>query len=394
MSNNVISSPIVYYEAGNFLNVFGGEIACDRTMEVWRSTKHGLEFAVRDKDSYMYTYSFCEDFSRQAELLVRLTAPVGAVFTITAESGDKKLGLGSKASVDSSKYVTFDDNATSRTLRIPFSDLTGFHPAKLTGVTFNQFSVFGDRHPYTLHEISFDGPEHLTFYDLFQTGAVSDDMSSLNNWVDASQGGGPENYRVEDGKMVFSVDPDAAVRPKLRYKGYFGQPGRHEWRVYIPTRVRGDIVSASGFLYATDYKEFDFEIGYGAADVRASLNAQPDDLVAYLTTQATDGSSWASTDQRKVLMKGNKWSDLALDLSVDERGHYVVRWYIDGILQFTSQQRWGPKDLDRGFRSLVSLENLWWIGAEEGVTENPGPRRNRGRPPNTATFASYTFVPR
>ncbi|KAJ3152412.1 hypothetical protein HDU86_005592 [Geranomyces michiganensis] len=230
-------------------------------------------------------------------------------------------------------------------------------------------------------------------------GRRVDDMSSLNTWEDASQGGGgPANYSIQNGGITFTVGADTAERPKLAYKGMFFRTPKqhHQFRVYIPTRVEGDIASTAVFLYSTDYQEFDFEIGYGGADIRKELTAQPDDLIAFMTTQARDGVSWNSSDQARVLIKGDRWYDLAFDLDVDGSGHFLVKWYIDGVLTFQSQQRWGPRDMQNGFRALISLENLGWMGgggggAGAGVEGKRWPGPNRV---NTASFASYRFTSR
>ncbi|KAJ3164301.1 hypothetical protein HDU88_005399 [Geranomyces variabilis] len=348
-----------------------GEVAHDGTMKIWRLNGLGnMEFTVADSYTYMYTYSFCEDFSRTAELVIQMTAPAGATFNIVSKSGISltscNVGVGGTGIVSSETYATFDGRSR-RTLRIPFTDLGDFNPSLVQDIVFTQFSIFGDR-LYTLHMISFDGPQHLTFCDL-----------TLH------KDGGPANYNSNGGAITFSVNPDAAERPKLAYKGHFCSLGRHQWRVYIPTRVEGDIASTAVFLYSSDYQEVDFELGYGSADRRAELNAQPDDLVAYLTTQAQDG--------KRVLMKGDHWYDLAFVLDVDSNGHFLIKWYINGVLTWQSLQGWGPLDLETGFRALVSLENLWWIGAADVTLGNPGPRKNRGLPAITATFDYYSFTP-
>ena len=46
-----------------------------------------------------------------------------------------------------------------------------------------------------------------------------------------------------------------------------------------------DQASVGSWIYCDDHHELDFEVGYGNTDVRKKLNASPDDMIAYMTSQ-------------------------------------------------------------------------------------------------------------
>ncbi|KAI8912175.1 hypothetical protein DFJ77DRAFT_71558 [Powellomyces hirtus] len=223
-------------------------------------------------------------------------------------------------------------------------------------------------------------------------------FDNLSSWIDASQAGGSaKNFGLVQNRVHFAVDPNSSHRVKLEHTERIRGSGRHQWRIFTPVRRPGDITSIGAFLYADDYHELDFEIGYGAEDVRTRLAAEQDQLVVYMTSQATDGVSWSSLDGSQILITGDAWHELAMDLALNDTGtQFIVAWWIDGEMVKQSGQSWGPTDIGDGFRSMISLENLWWMGSRGGNEQPPGSAQrpcSPDRSPNVACFDAYSYSP-
>lgn len=62
--------------------------------------------------------------------------------------------------------------------------------------------------------------------------------------------------------------------------------GRYTWRTHIPQMGIGDQCSVGSWIYHDDQHELDFEVGYGKDTVRKELNAAPNEMIAYMTSQA------------------------------------------------------------------------------------------------------------
>ncbi|KAL7754027.1 hypothetical protein RI367_000006 [Sorochytrium milnesiophthora] len=360
----VYAQRLVIYNASNMLNIYGEAVAMDQTMDVWNITAIGsMVFAPHNRTSYLYTLLQCRDYSLYNGLEIVMSAPPGADFTVSLQSSSAGCGTaGSSFSQRSSKFITF--GGTLQTLRIPFEWLTLFDPRHVQTLILSGFTIPSQQ--YTIHEIAFavgDGVRHTC--PSFQEAAMVEDFHSLDGWADDSQvAGGPDNYEIVGNAVRFAVSPEFVARPKLRLKDH----------------------TFKGTDY-DDYHEVDFEIGYGAAKVRQQLGAQDNHLVAYMTSQATDGASWISGDGSQVLVTGNAWHDLTLDVDLDITGtQFIIRWWIDGVLVKSSGQAWGPQDIGTGFTSHISLESMWWMAI--GLDLQKGDRAD-----NVAYFDTYKFTP-
>ncbi|KAJ3368664.1 hypothetical protein GGF31_006226 [Allomyces arbusculus] len=378
----------VIVDGKSLTNSFKQPIAHDGTMPKFAVAKggNGIQFTPRD-DSYFYTTLPCTDFSHDNSKGITFTmnAPAGSDMTIILETGkmpgctdrDQRFSLGT------AKYVKFTGKG-AQTFTIPWSDFgLQFDKSRLWAVVFEGFSVMSAQ--YTLNAIEVkDGastptptptptPSNPTTPTLPRT---VERFADLSKWMDDSaEGAGAQNYWVSNNQVYFSVNPTSRERAKLLYTPRtFKEAGRHQWRVYLPMRDLHQITSVGAFLYANEYMEFDFEIGYGADDLREAAGAQPNEILAYMTTQATDGKSWDTRVTKEVAISGNAWHDLTmdLDLSTDGSRQFIVTWYIDGRQVMQSRQNWGPDQMQGGaFSNELSLENLWWMGAGENVPEWP-----------------------
>ncbi|KAI9156002.1 hypothetical protein H9P43_009112 [Blastocladiella emersonii ATCC 22665] len=390
----------VLIDGTSFYNTAGLEIANDGSMAEWTIAGGGIQFRPRaDGSSYLYTTVYCRDYSRFSGVRLTVTAPAGAAFTVTLQNAGAQCQdiRGPRYDVKTAEYVRFTGSGAPQSVFLGFGLFGLLDPARVSAVVLSQFSNAGER--FVLHRVEFDtgtGPTRVC--PTFRDAMAWDPFSSLASWTDASQaGGGPANYFSTGRALTFTVNPTTEVRPKLRYtpRRFLG-PGRHQWRVYTPRRAPGTTASIGAFLYFDDYHELDFEIGYGAADTRRALGARDHQLLAYVTTQAVDGRSWGTLSGTQVVIDGNAWHDLALDLDLDVTGtRFVVSWWIDGRRVFRSAQAWGPAAVSgNGFAALVSLENLWWMGLKQGQTGYPGPPTYDPRAPRvSATFDTYQFTP-
>ncbi|KAJ3277305.1 hypothetical protein HK104_003411 [Borealophlyctis nickersoniae] len=386
-----VAEPLTIINANNFLNTIGGEIAHEGTMSTWTIDAPGsISFTPKDSTSFFYTNLFCRDFSAYSGIQINITAPAGSSFTVHMQNPSSSAckARGGYYSKDSARFVTFSGSGLPQTFRIPFDYFNLFDPKNVFAIVFTTFNNFGQK--YSLHSVVFDeGPGAPVYCPSFSEGTFTENFDTMERWQDASQaGGGPSNYIVANGMLRLQVDAATKVRPKIRYPDYTNAPGRHQWRVLVPLFQPGDITSIGSFLYYDDYHEFDFEIGYGALDIRRQLGAADNEMVAYMTTQATDGNSWSTLDGSQVTIAANKWHDLTLDFLLDKTGtQYTVSWWIDGKLMKTSGQSWGPLYVGRGFQVYCSLENLWWMGLGYNGVNTTVPHTNG------AVWETYKFTP-
>lgn len=356
----VVGQKLTVYNANNMLNYLGFEIAMDGTMDKWLIDKPGnMIFQPKDK-SYLYTNFFCQDFSAYNGIEIEMTAPPNSEFTFAFQSSSN--GCSNKGTAyiqNTKKFVTFDGRR--KTFWMPFDWFTIFDPRSVWAFTMSGFN--NHNQDYILHSVSFGrGPGAPRSCPRFQDSPVLETFSNINNWEDDSQrGGSAQHYYTTGNSLQFNVPAISDVRPKIKLRNRtFRGPGRHQWRAYVPMRKAGDWSSVGAFLYFDDYHEVDFEVGYGATNVRAETGAKDNQVVAYMTTQAIDGVSWITTDSGFVAIDGNMWHDFTIDLNLDITGtQYIIRWWIDGKLMKSSGQSWGPNDIGNGFTSHVSLENLW-----------------------------------
>ena len=122
-----------------------------------------------------------------------------------------------------------------------------------------------------------------------------------------------------------------------------------------------DQASVGSWIYCDDHHELDFEVGYGNTDGRKKLNASPDDMIAYMTSQDFPYSSVP------VKLKTG-WHIFEIDLSIKE-GKYYATWYIDKEKTHGIQLGFGN---EISFYIFCSVENLKFIGDQIPQQENYG----------------------
>ena len=173
-------------------------------------------------------------------------------------------------------------------------------------------------------------------------------------WEDASQNSSPMNYAIDNGNFKMTTRANEVDRVKIKtIKEDFGL-GRYTWRIYTSERTIGDQNSIGAFLYADDNHELDFEIGSGKTEIRNTLNAQDDDLVAYCTSQ---NFPFTSTP---FLIKHNQWHTFTIELLQEvSNSNYTAKWYVDDTLLQTQELEYA---IDTVFGVYCSLENLTFIG--------------------------------
>lgn len=187
------------------------------------------------------------------------------------------------------------------------------------------------------------------------------EFDNLDGWQDASQNmGGVVNYNLENGKIKFFTNPNTTDRPKIKTTKKF-KNGTFTWRVFASPMGIGDRTSIGAFLYHDDQHELDFEMGYGTQIIRSQLNAQPDDLVIYMTSQDFPFVSNA------IKIKRNNWYNLSINLVLETNGKYTAIWKIDNNIVQTQALNYGS-EID--FSIFCSLENLNFIGDSTPTTIN------------------------
>lgn len=197
-------------------------------------------------------------------------------------------------------------------------------------------------------------------------------FDTLDGWTDGSQNVVTKQYQVDDGNLRMKVQSSSEQRPKIYLKDRkFKNPGRHRWRTYLPRRTSGEKASIGMFLYHDDYKELDFEIGYGSVESRKGLGAKDNQLVVHCVTQSISGTTHKDRDSyiRKLLINADNWYDFSIDLDVKNE-KYNVTWWINDTPVHNIYHYWGPDDIGDGFDLFVSLENLRFMNEGYQVTKN------------------------
>lgn len=149
------------------------------------------------------------------------------------------------------------------------------------------------------------------------------DFNTLKGWLDGSQNNSPPLYKIKQGKLAISTRGNTKDRVKVKRRKTFGA-GRYAWRVYVPKMEMHSRASIGAFIYSDDTREIDFEIGSGTATLRKKLQAKPNDVVCYLTSQGHPFTS----DQ--ILLKEKTWYTLEIELRANDFGNYDLTWLIDG----------------------------------------------------------------
>ncbi|MBW8333282.1 MAG: hypothetical protein K0M40_14745 [Prolixibacteraceae bacterium] len=188
------------------------------------------------------------------------------------------------------------------------------------------------------------------------------DFNDMIGWKYAHQDDNPDNQcQIEEGVMKIWTRAQSPDRKKICTIEKVYTTGRYKWKTFISEMGPGDQASIGSWIYNDDLHEIDFEVGYGKQAVRDQLGAQPDDYVAYMTTQANPSKSVP------VLIKGG-WHTFEIDLSLKKK-KYFVQWIIDGQVLSSVQQTFGKQF---PFMIFCSVENLKFIGDTPASKDNYG----------------------
>ncbi len=188
------------------------------------------------------------------------------------------------------------------------------------------------------------------------------DFDNLDGWVYYHQDDNPEiQYSLEDGKLRIFTRANSADRKKVRTEDKIYTTGRYTWKAFISDLGAGDQSSIGCWIYCDDHHEIDFEVGYGKQEVRENLQAAPDEVIAYMTTQ---DHPFLSVPVK--IKKG--WHIFEIDLSLVD-GKYKVEWIIDDKTVSTVQQTYGK---EIAFYIYCSVENLKFLGDHIASQDNYG----------------------
>lgn len=189
------------------------------------------------------------------------------------------------------------------------------------------------------------------------------EFNDLEGWKKTSQDDNPDHQSsLANGKLKIFTRKGSFDRKKVHTVDKIYTTGRYKWKTYIPKIPIGDQSSIGSWIYCDDKHEIDFEVGSGTAAERKRLNAQKDDLVAQMTTQANPYSS-------KAVLIQSGWHTFEIDLS-SVNGKYKVQWIIDGKTLHSIQQSFGPDEY--AFYIFCSVENLKFLGDHPATKDNYG----------------------
>lgn len=212
--------------------------------------------------------------------------------------------------------------------------------------------------------LELNSPENDTIiYSPDWEGNLASDLKSwMTGWTNASQATeGSVRYEFRDGNLRLWTDSGTYQRPKVRSNSENYRTGTYLWRVYVPAMELNSQVSVGAFLWCDDGHELDFEIGSGQEAVRRQYNAQDDEVLMYLTSQA---NPW---HQSIHPIKSERWYDVAIVITETKDKHYKVRWLLDGKVMDTAIMQYGKKF---PFGIYCSLENLKFIGDHPSTREH------------------------
>lgn len=165
---------------------------------------------------------------------------------------------------------------------------------------------------------------------------------------------------------------DTKDRVKIRATSLFGY-GTYTWEVFIPTMGVGDQASVGAFIYYSDTREVDFEIGYGTSDRRTAANAQADDLLVCCTNQADP------TVSKYYPIKRDQTYTLSIRITPASGTTSFIEWLVNGsVIQTQTVNYTCTPDM---FRAYCSVENLWFMGDHV-------PKQD-----NYARFSAMTYTP-
>ena len=201
-----------------------------------------------------------------------------------------------------------------------------------------------------------------TFVNAQPPGKVKWNFNSLDGWVYCHQDDNPNTQcEVENGKLKIFTRAGSRDRKKMRTKDKIYTTGRYTWRTYISEMGKGDQTSIGAWLYCDDKHEIDFEIGPGNDVIREQLNAAPDDMIAYLTTQ---GHPYHTLS---IKIKPG-WHIFEIDITLVD-GKYKIDWIVDKKVQSSVNQTYGK---EIAFYIYCSVENLKFLGNHLATWDNYG----------------------
>ncbi|QDO95183.1 hypothetical protein FNB79_14775 [Formosa sediminum] len=188
-------------------------------------------------------------------------------------------------------------------------------------------------------------------------------FDTLEGWEDGSQNlNGKKNYSVKDGVLKMYTRANTRDRPKIKTEAKIYNQGEYIWRLYVPELGVGDQASIGAFIYADDAHELDFEIGYGSESARTKANANADEVLVYMTSQAHPFQSIIKP------IKKQAWYTVTLELKLID-SKYQAFWRVDGIQLAQLQLNYG-QGID--FYIFCSVENLEFIGDHIPKQDNYG----------------------
>lgn len=187
-------------------------------------------------------------------------------------------------------------------------------------------------------------------------------FQSLDGWEYGHQDNNPDNQCVlENGYLRIFTRANSVDRKKVRTVDRIYTTGRYTWRTHIPQTGKGDRCSIGSWIYHDDQHELDFEVGYGVDSVRRALNAAPNEMIAYMTSQAYPFSCVPVKIQ-------TGWHLFEIDLTLKD-GNYHITWLIDKEPRHQLQLQFGK---EIAFHIFCSVENLNFIGDRPAQQENSG----------------------
>lgn len=187
-------------------------------------------------------------------------------------------------------------------------------------------------------------------------------FNNLDGWVYGHQDDNPFNQcDLKDGILKIYTRAQSWDRKKVRTIDKKYTSGRYTWKTYIPQMGEKDQASVGSWIYCDDHHELDFEVGYGKTAIRKELNASPNEMVVYMTSQDLPYTSLP------VKIKTG-WHIFEIDLTIKDNKYYAT-WIIDKKKQHQIQLEFGN---EISFHIFCSVENLKFIGNEIPQQENYG----------------------
>lgn len=188
------------------------------------------------------------------------------------------------------------------------------------------------------------------------------EFNNFEGWAFEQQDENPSKQcEINNGILKIFTRAQSWDRKKVKTAERKYTSGRYTWRTYIPQMGEKDQASVGSWIYCDDHHELDFEVGYGTAAVRKKLNAAPDDMIAYMTSQDFPNSSVPVT-----IKPG--WHIFEIDLKLKGNKYYVT-WLIDKKKLHGLQLQYGT---ETQFRIYCSVENLLFIGDRIPQQDNYG----------------------